>query len=203
MRGGRTKLAHLTAPQAEYQHETKGDALHAMELALSLEKLNFQKLRHLHDVAEESKDAQMSDFVEDMLADQVCTLQMCFLLQLQAYVSIVEVDMLIVAWQYHKNKVVVLSCGTTLLCIVLVMLCSVEYHSHEICHYPFTCNLCCCKGLLKLIYTSLSQAKEVKEVADYVAQLRRIGKGHGVFHFDQVMAEDATRLATPSSQYTT
>ena len=73
VRGGRTKLAHLTAPQAEYQHETKGDALHAMELALSLEKLNFQKLRHLHDVAEESKDAQMSDFVEDMLADQVCT----------------------------------------------------------------------------------------------------------------------------------
>ena len=71
VRGGRTKLAHLTAPQAEYQHEQKGDALHAMELALSLEKLNFQKLRHLHDVAEESNDAQMSDFVEDMLADQV------------------------------------------------------------------------------------------------------------------------------------
>lgn len=42
-----------------------------MELALSLEKLNFQKLRHLHDVAEKSEDAQMSDFVEDMLADQV------------------------------------------------------------------------------------------------------------------------------------
>ena len=75
VRGGRTKLAHLTAPQAEYQHETKGDALHAMELALSLEKLNFQKLRHLHDVAEKSEDAQMSDFVEDMLADQVCA---CF-----------------------------------------------------------------------------------------------------------------------------
>lgn len=42
-----------------------------MELALSLEKLNFQKLRHLHDVADKSEDAQMSDFVEDMLADQV------------------------------------------------------------------------------------------------------------------------------------
>lgn len=47
------------------------------------------------------------------------------------------------------------------------------------------------------------QAKEVKQVGDYVAQLRRIGKGHGVFHFDQVMAEDESRLATPSSQYTT
>lgn len=50
-------------------------------------------------------------------------------------------------------------------------------------------------------HVPLLQAKEVKEVADYVAQLRRIGKGHGVFHFDQVMAEDASRLATPSSQY--
>lgn len=45
------------------------------------------------------------------------------------------------------------------------------------------------------------QAKGVKIVADYVAQLRRIGKGHGVFHFDQVMAEDASRLATPSTTY--
>ena len=97
MRGGRTKLAHLTAPQAEYQHETKGDALHAMELALSLEKLNFQKLRHLHDVAEESKDAQMSDFVEAMLADQVCTLYMCFLLQLQAYAFFVAAASICVA----------------------------------------------------------------------------------------------------------
>lgn len=113
-RGGRTKLAHLTAPQADYQNEEKGDALHAMELALSLEKLNFHKLRELHDVAEKSDDAQFSDFVEAMLADQ---------------------------------------------------------------------------------------AKDVKVASDYVAQLRRIGKGHGVFHFDKVLQEDPMRLATPSSQY--
>ena len=73
-RGGRTKLAHLTAPQADYQNEEKGDALHAMELALSLEKLNFHKLRELHEVAEKSDDAQFSDFVEAMLADQVGSL---------------------------------------------------------------------------------------------------------------------------------
>lgn len=72
VRGGRTKLAHLTAPQADYNHEEKGDALHAMELALSLEKLNFHKLRELHDVADATKDAQMADFVETMLAEQVC-----------------------------------------------------------------------------------------------------------------------------------
>ena len=71
MRGGRTKLAHLTAPQSNYQNEEKGDALHAMELALSLEKLNFHKLRELHDVADASDDAQMADFVENMLAEQV------------------------------------------------------------------------------------------------------------------------------------
>ncbi len=71
MRGGRTKLAHLTAPQSNYQNEEKGDALHAMELALSLEKLNFHKLRELHDVADASEDAQMADFVENMLAEQV------------------------------------------------------------------------------------------------------------------------------------
>lgn len=65
-------MAHLTAPQANYQHEEKGDALHAMELALSLEKLNFHKLRELHDIADASHDAQMADFVEDMLAEQVC-----------------------------------------------------------------------------------------------------------------------------------
>ena len=50
----------------------QGDALYAMELALSLEKLNFTKLRELHDVAEAEGDAQMCDFVEgDLLDDQV------------------------------------------------------------------------------------------------------------------------------------
>ncbi len=50
----------------------QGDALYAMELALSLEKLNFQKLRELHDVADKCGDAQMCDFVEGaLLAEQV------------------------------------------------------------------------------------------------------------------------------------
>jgi hypothetical protein len=34
-----------------------------MELALSLEKLNFQKLMSLHEVADKHGDAQMADFV--------------------------------------------------------------------------------------------------------------------------------------------
>ena len=70
-RGGRVKLAHLTAPQSDYANAEKGDALNAMELALSLEKLNFNKLRQLHGIADKHEDAQMADFVEDMLAEQV------------------------------------------------------------------------------------------------------------------------------------
>ncbi len=34
-----------------------------VELALSLEKLNFQKLRLLHDVAVKHDDAEMADFI--------------------------------------------------------------------------------------------------------------------------------------------
>jgi ferritin heavy chain len=50
----------------------QGDALYAMELALSLEKLNFQKLRELHDIASDANDAQMCDFIEGtLLAPQV------------------------------------------------------------------------------------------------------------------------------------
>lgn len=33
------------------------------------------------------------------------------------------------------------------------------------------------------------QASGVKEVADFVAQLRRVGKGHGVYHWDKDIQE--------------
>ena len=49
-RGGRVKLATLTAPDTDYNHPEKGDALHAMEIALALEKLNFQYLYKLQKV---------------------------------------------------------------------------------------------------------------------------------------------------------
>lgn len=101
-RGGRVKLNAIVMPEMEYNHEDKGDALYAMEVALSLEKLNFEKLRHLWKVGEKNEDPQMTNFVEDMLADQ---------------------------------------------------------------------------------------ADDIKEVADYVAQLRRLGKGHGVWHFDHELYE--------------
>lgn len=104
-RGGRVKLAHIGTPLSDYSNDDKGEALHAMELALSLERLNFAKLRELHEVAEKHNDQQMQDFVEEMLAEQV---------------------------------------------------------------------------------------DGVKEVADYVAQLRRVGKGHGTYHFDRDIMSVAT-----------
>lgn len=46
-------------------------ALHAFELALSLEKLNLQKLWRLDDVANNADDYEMTNFVEDMMHKQV------------------------------------------------------------------------------------------------------------------------------------
>ncbi|CAA3009023.1 ferritin-3, chloroplastic-like [Olea europaea subsp. europaea] len=48
IRGGRVKLHTITMPPAEFDHIEKGDALYAMELALSLEKLTNEKLLNLH-----------------------------------------------------------------------------------------------------------------------------------------------------------
>lgn len=53
----------------EYDNEAKGEALYSMELALSLEKLNFQKLQQLHEVAVKHDDAAMCDFIEGQLLD--------------------------------------------------------------------------------------------------------------------------------------
>lgn len=74
-----------------------------MELALALEKLNFQKLQELDQLANDLNDFNMSDFVDDMLDDQ---------------------------------------------------------------------------------------SKDVKQVAEYVAQLQRVGKGHGVWHWDERLYEE-------------
>lgn len=41
----------------------QGEALYAMELALSLEKLNFTKLRELWKTANEMEDGQLTDFI--------------------------------------------------------------------------------------------------------------------------------------------
>lgn len=105
VRGGQVKLGGIVVPETEFNHPDKGEALYAMELSLSLEKLNFQKLRLLHDVAETHNDDQMCDFIEsELLAEQV---------------------------------------------------------------------------------------EDIKQVSVYVSQLRRVGKGHGVYHFDRTFKNGA------------
>ncbi|XVF84066.1 hypothetical protein PTKIN_Ptkin16aG0544800 [Pterospermum kingtungense] len=49
-RGGKVKLQSILMPLSEFDHAEKGDALYAMELALSLEKLTTEKLLNLHGV---------------------------------------------------------------------------------------------------------------------------------------------------------
>ena len=98
------KLQSIIMPLSEFDHEEKGDALYAMELALSLEKLTNEKLLNLHQVADENNDVQLADFVEsEFLGEQV---------------------------------------------------------------------------------------DAIKKISEYVAQLRRVGKGHGVWHFDQMLLNE-------------
>ncbi|KAE8726768.1 Ferritin-2 [Hibiscus syriacus] len=103
-RGGKVKLQSILMPFSEFDHVEKGDALYAMELALSLEKLTNEKLLNLHSVVERSHDVQLTDFIEgEYLAEQV---------------------------------------------------------------------------------------ESIKKISEYVAQLRRVGKGHGVWHFDQMLLHE-------------
>lgn len=69
-RGGKVVLASLLPPSTEFEHDSKGDALQAAEIALSLEKLNFGRLRELHTLADEADDADMTHFLEDYLIDE-------------------------------------------------------------------------------------------------------------------------------------
>ncbi|KAF8402579.1 hypothetical protein HHK36_010666 [Tetracentron sinense] len=107
-RGGKVKLQSILMPLSEFDHVEKGDALYAMELALSLEKLTNEKLLNLHSVvhkvANRNNDVQLADFVEtEFLTEQV---------------------------------------------------------------------------------------EAIKKISEYVAQLRRVGKGHGVWHFDQMLLNE-------------
>ncbi|CAM6082411.1 unnamed protein product [Calypogeia fissa] len=71
-RGGRVKLQSIILPPMEFVNSEKGDALYAMELTLSLEKLTTEKLYALHKVADEAHDVQLTDYIEnEFLAGQI------------------------------------------------------------------------------------------------------------------------------------
>ncbi|KAG8377066.1 hypothetical protein BUALT_Bualt09G0129500 [Buddleja alternifolia] len=104
-RGGRVQLYRLDNMPVEFDHVEKGDALYAMELALSLEKSVNGRLLELHRIADGNNDPQLADFIEsEFLGEQV---------------------------------------------------------------------------------------EAIKKISEYVAQLRRVGKGHGVWHFDQMLLHGA------------
>merc|ERR1719378_1433771 len=100
-RGGKVKLQSIMMPDMEFGGSASGDALYAMELTLSLEKLVNDKLLTLHKVAEEANDPQMTDFIEGNFLEE--------------------------------------------------------------------------------------QVEAIKEISGYVSQLRRVGMGHGVYHFDTLL----------------
>ncbi|KAM5583126.1 ferritin-4, chloroplastic [Rosa sericea] len=108
-RGGRVKLQSMLMPCSEFDHAEKGDALHAMELALALEKLNNEKLLNLHKIANENNDVHLVDYIES------------------------------------------------------------EYLNEQV--------------------------ESIRKISEYVAQLRRIGPGHGVWHFDQMLLNDTAGVA--------
>lgn len=71
-RGGRVKLLAICPPPMEFSNSLKGDALYAMELTLSLEKLTTEKLYHLHKIAEDAHDVQLTDYIEsEFLTEQI------------------------------------------------------------------------------------------------------------------------------------
>ncbi|VFQ72807.1 unnamed protein product [Cuscuta campestris] len=100
-RGGKVKLKSIVMPLSEFVDAEKGDALYAMELALSLEKLTNEKLLNLHAAASRNNDVHLADFIESQFLDE--------------------------------------------------------------------------------------QVESIKKISEYVAQLRRVCKGHGVWHFDQML----------------
>ncbi len=161
-RGGRVHLGTIPEPVREFDHPDKGDALNvrrmrcatptrrvpallltrggcrrcrrsvvvaaqAMELALALEKLNFDKLQHLDKIATDLEDFN--------LAGACCST-----------VSYGRRTTLIVIHSFARSRTRVSDFVDDMLD---------------------------------------EQAKDVKAAADLVAQLTRVGKGHGVWDFDE------------------
>ena len=62
----------IMMPKLDFPSTPGGDALYSMNLSLSLERLNYQQLLKVHEVAEQAGDTQLCDFVEsEFLEDQL------------------------------------------------------------------------------------------------------------------------------------
>ncbi|KAK9154022.1 hypothetical protein Sjap_001502 [Stephania japonica] len=129
MRGGKVKLYSIVSLQLEYDHVKKGDALYAMELVLSLEKLVNMKLHQLQTVIQLNP----------------CCINCCIVFSIDNSVNAVVVAV--------KNYDVQLA----------------DYVDSEFLR---------------------EQVESIKKISEYVAQLRRVGKGHGTWHFDQMLLKE-------------
>ncbi|XWS61012.1 hypothetical protein CRYUN_Cryun07bG0089000 [Craigia yunnanensis] len=64
--GGKAKLLSILMALSEFDHTDNGNALYALELALSLKKLTNEKLLNLHYVAERNHDMQLTDIPDEV-----------------------------------------------------------------------------------------------------------------------------------------
>ena len=72
LRGGTAMVESIMMPKLDFPSTPGGDALYSMNLSLSLERLNYQQLLKVHEVAEQAGDTQLCDFVEsEFLDDQL------------------------------------------------------------------------------------------------------------------------------------
>lgn len=70
MRGGKVKLETILEPETEFGNTEKSAALHALEISLAFEKMNYDNLLSLRKAAESDGDVVLVGLVEDMLRHQ-------------------------------------------------------------------------------------------------------------------------------------
>lgn len=140
---------HPLGPSSlQFYDEEKGDALHAMEMALALEKLNFQKLQALAKVADEHGDNQMCDFIEgELLAEQAEAVNTVRRTAADACLG----ERVSLCKERALRPLRVAGAHTLTVSFVL---------TPPVCAYA-------------------------PQVSKYVSQLRRVGKGLGVYQFDK------------------
>ena len=133
-----------------------------MELSLSLERLNYDKLLHLHAVLDKHADAQATHFAESMLEEQVrpqCESAAC------------------PACSFSSGPGHLGSGGP-----------GPPARADTVWHRA------CPPGHSRAFGVfPREQVNDIKQTADYVAQLRRVGKGLGVWQFDHELYEGEVR----------
>lgn len=70
MRGGTVTLQTILQPETEYGHPDKSAPLHALEIALALEKMNYDNLLEIYNTANKHNDVLLLGCMEELLKDQ-------------------------------------------------------------------------------------------------------------------------------------